>query len=742
MKKNIHILIILLGLIAFSSCEKEALTVTLNKPELNEEVEEGYANLEISMNTPALQVTSRSLESDPKNEGNTWTVWEKFVDGALLYHVTLFVIEDTSGKLVAYRHFYTGSPDIQADDSTTKKGGNGFYEGYTENALWSGTVNTTAKTGVAVKATFKASSPLHGEMEKLKPGNYTIIAVANYSPIVSTSETGGLLNTTLGLDATQTYAGLGNISEDGDAETDITNNNGTGGDFTSLVNALTTNKTTNNNFAGVENAFGESLFAYQLNSGADRVCKQFPQPLVMIRKKTLVAGNNQLEGELSRTFARVRVEVKNNDTVQYLGVYGFNFKDNYASRRAYLFNDIHTAAASINTAYTNFALYKDTKGTIDVTSEDAVETFTAVNEGDMRRMPPNTTFPMFDCYILEGQLAGQFAFQFYGCYWSEGSGGAATPELMITNFYKSEYDADKVTDEYREENANATGQNRPPYGLLEFNVFIRCETADPTTLTGNASSSVTLLKSPIASTSSTGNLIAEIPKDDEGNNYTTITLGGENATYIAPEYIWQIKLNTTEKEYNNGTDLTYGSGVTSEQSSGRPQGGSGGNMGSSVGYESGSLQNLGSGLYLQAYDGGTDMTPKLSEDPDNTLIFKINLGPTYEVGTIFCYLDSDDAKEGYYYLKYDATNGIKWVKFTGTTFDENNGEYRYFTWETIGGTAGKRTDVLVEKTIDNTAAETATNKIVRNDFFYGIVPISYSSASANSTTTTSGSSSE
>lgn len=711
-----------MSIIGFSSCQEEVLLD--EKTELEQDQVNGeYADLEISMNTPALQVTSRSLKSDPKNEGDTWTVWEKFVDGALFYHVTLFVIEDTSGKLVAYRHFYTGSPDIKADDPTTGKGGNGFYEGYTENALWSGIVNTTAKTGVAVKATFKASSPLHGEIEKLKPGNYTIIAVANYSPIVSASETGTLINTTLGLNATQTYAGLGNISEDGDPETSsITNNNGTGGDFTSLVNALTTNKTTNNNFSGVENAFNESLFAYQLNSGADRVCKQFPQPLVMIRKKTLVAGNNQLEGELSRTFARVRVEVKNNDQVQYLGVYGFNFKDNYASRRAYLFNDIHTAATSINTAYTNFALYEDTKGTIDVTSEDAIETFTAVNEGDMRRMPPSTTFPMFDCYILEGQLAGQFAFQFYGSYWSAGIGGDATPELHITKFYQCEY----------EDNYNSG--DRDPYGLLEYNVFLRCETS----IKYNAqseSNSVVLLKSPSVSYTSTESLTTDTPKDEEGNDVSKIVLG---TTHIDPEYIWQIKLNTTEEQVKNGDNLTYGSGVTS----GGNNWGGGFGENDGVGFESGAFQNLGSGLYLQAYDGDNDMTPKLSEDPDNTLIFKINLKDMYEVGTIFCYLNSDDDKKGYYYLKYDATNGIKWVKFTGSTFDEDNGEYRYFTWETIGGTGGKRTDVLVEKTIDNTETTAATNKIVRNDFFYGVVPISYSSSSANTSTSTSGETSE
>ncbi len=300
MKNYLYILFVLSGLSVFFSCEKETFETSISKPVLEKEIEEGYASLEVSMNVPSLQVESRSLESDPKNEGNTWTTWEKFVDGALLYHVTLFVIEDESGKLVAYRHFYTGSSDIKAE--TSDEGGNGFYEGYTEKA-----VNTTAKTGTAVKATFKASSPLHGDIEKLKPGDYTIIAVANYSPIVE-SGTDNIINTELGMDATQTYAGLGNVSEDGTAELSIKNNNGTGGDFTKLVNEITTDITTDKNYVGVENALEKSLFAYQLNSGEDRVCKQFPQPLVMIRKKTLITGNNQLEGKLSRKLYKFILE--------------------------------------------------------------------------------------------------------------------------------------------------------------------------------------------------------------------------------------------------------------------------------------------------------------------------------------------------------------------------------------------------------------------------------------------------
>lgn len=683
MKKYVYILLMTLGLFGMYSCEN-----VLSDEDLawNKE-EDCYADLTISMNVPSLNVmSSRSLKSDPKNEGNTWTTWEKFVDGALLYRVTLFVIDENDNKLVAYRNFYSGSPDIDAD--------NGFYE--------TSAVNTSAHTGVAVKATFSHQNPMHGSIEKLKPETtYKLIAVANYAPIVK-SGTEGLLNTTLGLDEEQTYAGLGSEAEDGTAETNITNNNGVGGNFTDMVKALTVNKTTNTEFKGVENVLSEDLFKYQLNSGEDRVCKQLPQPLVMIREVKLTSGKNEVAGQLSRTFARVRVEVKNNDNVQYLGVYGFSFNNNYASRRTYLFNDIHEDAASINTGYTNFALYEDTQGTIDVTSEDAVESFRAVNISETRRMPPNTIFPMFDCYILEGKIANKFAFKFIASYWSEGDGGDATPELHITKFYQSEY------------GDNYESGGRDPYGLLEYNVFIRCET-DVKTDAQTESSSEILMKSSSSSYASEGTVTVDNPVG-EGNE---IELG---ETHIDPLYIWTIQLNTTEEEVNNGEDLTYGNGVTSSGNNNRPdQGGNGGG----VGFEDGSLQNLGSGLYLQAYDGGTDKTPKLGEYPDNTLIFKINLKDMYEVGTIFCYVNGT-----YYYLKYDRTQGkVLWTEFSGTV-TEDSGEYRYFTWETIGGTAGERKNIDIEKTIENTSVESATNEIVRNDFFYGIVPISYSKDSA------------
>lgn len=691
MKKSIYIIFTLLSLVAFSSCEEETFTTTFDKGELNEEVEEGYANLEISVSPPSLDIVSRGNIADFPKDESRWTTWEKFVDGSLLYHVTLFVI-DSKNKLVAYRHFYNGSPDIKLENDTETsdpEGDNGFYENYSESNLWSGEINKTAATGVAVKATFKASNPLHGNMEKLQPGDYTIIAVANYSPIVD-SGTNGRLNSTLGI--TETYAGLGKESEDGDAEKVTTNgeekiipnNNGTGGDFTALVNAVTTGITEDNNFAGVDNALSNAVFSYQLNSGEDRVCKQVPQPLVMIRKVTLNSGVvNQFTGELSRTFARVRVDVVNNDTQQFLGVRGFYFKDGYASRRAYLFNDVN--GGSINENYINFKLYEATADSIYVSSKDALIPFTANTVDDIIQMPTESSTPMFDCYILEGKLANSFAFKFTASYWADGNKGQATKEVHIERFYDCE-------DRYD--------------GFLDYNVFIRCETGTKTNANNESSSNI-LMSSVVNTATKKEEVGIGYP---EGGASVKIKLG---ETYINPESIWQIKLNKKESDVEAGkVSLTYNDSKT-------------------TGFETGTLRNFRTGMYLQTYDGGTDMTPKLSTIPDNTLIFKLYLKDMYEIGTVFCYLDSEDDKKGYYYLKYDATNGIKWVKFNGT-LTANNGEYRYFTWETIGGTSGTRTDVPIEKTINGEAvSQTNTNEIARNDFFYGIVPIYRVTANAH-----------
>ncbi len=637
MKKYVYILLMTLGLFGMYSCEN-----VLSEEVLSWNKEEGcYANLTISMNVPSLNVESRTLASDPKNQGGSWTNWEKFVDGALLYRVTLFVI-DENDKLVAYRNFYSGSSDIKAEAEA--EGGNGFYE--------TSAVNPSAHTGVAVKATFKSQNPMHGSIEKLKPGTYKLIAVANYAPIDATNDTS--LFTT---DETPTaYAGLGSVAEDDG------NKNGLEGSFTSIIDGII--GTPFNGVDGFNQTNYPNFFNYKLNSGTDRVCKQLPQPLVMIREVTLETDKeNNVSGLLSRTFARVRLEVKNNDKSSLIGVSGLSFQNNYASQNAYLFNDV-AAADNVN-LWKHFALYDSTKGKIGVTSADAI---TPASE-DMKRLPAGSPYTMLDCYILEGMISATYAFEFTASYWANASGGAATENYRITSFNG--------------------GSGNDSYGLLEFFVYIR-DAATSGNQGGNTSSGSNYIL-----TSNTENQFSQ-------SGTVTATTPGTvtDGTVLDPKYIWEITLNETATES------------------------------SQIGVATGYLQCIGSGLYLQAYDGSTDMTPKLG-DKQSEVIFKINFSSQVENGTVFCLYNGS-----YYYLDSDNSHNLKWVKYNSTL---QNGvttsapsSYEYLAFETIPGNKGTKTDVNIQKAIGaTTEGTTTTNEIVRNDFYYGIVPISISSSSVS-----------
>lgn len=647
MKKYLYILLAF-GILGLAGCEKLAEDSAVAN------VNDGYADLTISFNAPTSQLSvTRSLQSDPKNEGKTWTNWEKFVDGALLYRVTIFVI-DNSGKLVAYRNIYANSSDVNET--------NGFYE--------NSAVNTSATTGVAVKATFDSSDPMHGDIERLKAGTYKVIAVANYAAVESDGNT---------------YEGLGKVAEDDG------NNNGLG-DFTSLVEGVTTGLTDEGVFAGSEKFLNNSIISYKLNSGTDRVCKQLPQPLVMIRNVTLTNGDNQLEGTLSRTFARIRLDVKNNDQSAQIGVSSLSFQNNYASQNAYLFNDVTAGTANL---YQNFALYSTTFGAIGVTSTDAI----TPAKTEIDRIPAGLTRTMLDCYILEGKIQSTFAFQFDATHWTAGTTGSTTANYHIESFYGYKNGTTESSDYY--------------YGLLDFKVYIR---------DAAGSSSNYLLGSNTSSTSAqTGTVTVTSPG--------TVSDG----TVLDPKYVWEIKL-TSDATYSGSTTI---GGVS---------------CGIKRAVAEGTLQNLGSGLYLQPYDGSKDMTPKLADRP-GALIYKINFDSSIENGTIFSLYNSE-----YYYLDSDDNHALTWVKYSGTSIttdaaantssndkghgNGNNQEsgtapaYEYLAFETIPGEAGKATTITIKKSIDNTttSTEATENIIARNDFFWGTIPVSISDSSQRTTT--------
>lgn len=671
MKKYLYILLAF-SILGLAACEKLAEDSTVAN------VNDGYADLTISFNAPTSQLSvTRTIAYDPKNEKNTWNNWEKFVDGALLYRVTIFVI-DNNGKLVAYRNIYANSSDV---DET-----NGFYANEAVQA------KDTA-TGIAVKATFDSSDPMHGDIERLKAGTYKVVAVANYAPVESDGNT---------------YAGLGKVTEDDG------NNNGLGGDFTALVEGVTTNLTTDDVFAGSDDFLDNSIFSYKLNSGTDRVCKQLPQPLVMIRSVTLNNGDNRLDGTLSRTFARVRIEVMNNDEQANIGVSKLAFNSSYASQNAYLFNDV-SAPERIN-LHQNFSLFgteiKDengvttgvengTAGKIDTSSADAV----IPASDDMTTLTVGTKIEMFDCYILEGKVGGTFAFSFTGSYWGEGDGANATKELFIRSFNvgdKTGGDSGSTIDD-----TPGNGYDRA-YGMLEYFVFIRSEATSqsfggrPGQQESSSASNYIFKSATLGKDKTRTDLTVENPNEDDT---AEIVLG---ETYIAPEYIWKIELTSLP---------TYSSTDGSD------------------GFATGTVRCIGTGLYLQALTaedlGNGDMTPKLGVSPSE-LSIKIDFNPQYETGTMFCKVG-----DNWYYIDCDDTT-VSWKKL-GTTAPSSSSDetYKYLTFETIGGTEGTQKDVTVENYVINKSGKIDTdNVIARNDFYYAVIPVSYSEDSANSSTTT------
>lgn len=643
MKKYLYILLSIACAAGIVACEKsDDGAAALNNKDA--------ASLTISVDVPTFSATTRSIATDPENSGNSWTNWDKFVDGALLYRVTIFVI-DSNNKLAAWRNIYSGG-DIQA--TTDTYGGNGFWEN-SNNA-----VNTDATTGVAVKATFDSANPLHPK-EQLQAGNYKVVAVANYAPIDTSSAV---------YDGTNTYLGLGSATEDGTSV-----KNGDGGDFTTLVNKII-NFGVGFDFTGTD---GQALFNYTLNSGDDRVCKLMPQPLVMVRDVTLTNGETKtLNGQLSRTFARIRLSITNSDTIYQIGIAGLEFKDSYASQKAYLFNDVNAEDAT--NLHHNFDLFGTstittdssgnqvesitggTAGALDIASDDAIIKFdTPVNDAQtsMIRMTAGATRHIFDAYILEGKTGLNYAFTFTTYYWTGGSSGTNT-----TNYHIESWNGNKST----------TSGGDHYYGLLDFSVYLRCGS------TGQNS------RNP------SSYLLQAV------SNSAVVTDAGDNASYgktLDPSYVWIVNPITTLNTEHTGVI-------------------------------EGTFQSIGSGLYLQAYNGEENGAISLGYSA-STLLFRLNFSGMYENGSIFCKYN------GYYYRLTSDTSAhtVKWVN-TNTQVGTNDissvgniSSYEQLTFETVPGDTGTvvpgEQQIATLETTENGTVE--KREIARNDFFWGTIPI-------------------
>lgn len=640
MKKYIYIIISLLFLYSCTDVLEEgnAGSCSINGV--------GKGDFVISMNIPTLDVATRSISGDPENGGGTWTNWEKFCDGALLYRVTIFVV-DSEGTLVGYRDFYKGSADIKAEDSDF--GGNGFYA--------DGAVNTNLANGIAVKATFKANSPIHGNIEKLQAETYKIYAVANYAPISDTNAEN------VGITTTDRYAGLGVATADVDATSTTRNGESSGSDnnFTNIVNNII--DSFNNSTEGIANFKANTdFFNYKLNAGTDRVCKMQPQPLVMIRSVNL-SETNQLNGELARTFARIRLTVQNVNTGKVqIAISKLAFNDAYASQKAFLFNDV--GAGDLN-LHNHFDLYENTentddaelntKGLLDVSSDDAIIDF---DGNDGFRMTAGSSRNFFDCYLLEGKIVGNKAYSFTASYWEGATGGGADENIEIHDWDDFLYD----------------GENR------HRQVFIRKD----------VNNSTNLLQAN-TTTNENGYVIGgNITISDAQSNAVD---GAKEA--LDPIYIWEVQPTQATPYISGELGSTYGE-----------------------------LFSIGTSMYLQPYDG-TNTTPQLGYAKTGGKIFyRINFQGMDEKGSIYSVYNGTGT---YWYISSDGkwtNSNVSATATNQTTPSISDVSYQRLTFETIAGQAGKEVPKTIEKTIEMSASSTTNdNRIVRNDFFWGTIPL-------------------
>ena len=591
------------------------------------------ASLTIDMRLPVEMTGTKSIANDPRNANNTWSEWEQFADGSLLYNLTLFVI-DSENKLVGYRQIHSGSADVGSI--------NGFYDG--------NNINTAATSGTGVKITFPQSDPLHGNIELLRAGTYTLIAVANHAAVTS---------------GDKTYAGLGKVAEDG------SNNYNGEGDFTSIVNSIIAGFSNTSGVANFNASNYSSFFKYRLNAGDDRVCKVNPQPLVMIRKVTLGEGNNVVKGELSRTFARIRLEVLNKSDNNILDISSLSFNGSFASKNAYLFNDAEAGTANY---FGNFSLYEgnsssadNTKGLLNVSSSDAVISAAA---GINKRVLAGATEPIFDAYILEGkiQASADYAFSFTGTYAAQMEDGDATHNVMIGSFFSNS--------KYNGSTGGMGGSmGTTSYGIIDpaFYIFIRSRTSNVSTC----------LKA------DTQTMTATVENTQAGNEQSS------SSFKMSPEFIWEMV-------------IPGGSQSVDIESSGNPWM-SNNYIQSAPGY----LKSISSNLYVQPYDGSTSKVPVLGSNPGN-LIFKMDFGSEDEHGTVFCQYNGS-----YYYL-----NGTT-CQWTGPVANMNT--YKMQTFETIIAepVTPKSKEITSYIQHKNSTGNTVRkDEIVRNDFFHGIIPVS------------------
>lgn len=138
----------------------------------------------------------------------------------------------------------------------------------------------------------------------------------------------------------------------------------------------------------------ESLMNNKIGGNAtDNVSsREVVQPLSLMKEIELHAGNNAVEGELVRTFARIRIEVKNNSGSIPLKIRNLTFSNNFTQKQAYVFDD-----------GTNRKYFDPTAAPVS-TSSYALLPFTKDSGKNDKTIAAKSSSVVFDSYLLESKV--------------------------------------------------------------------------------------------------------------------------------------------------------------------------------------------------------------------------------------------------------------------------------------------------------------------------------------------------
>ena len=158
--------------------------------------------------------------------------------------------------------------------------------------------------------------------------------------------------------------------------------------------------------------------------------KDVVQPLSLMKEIELHAGKNNIDGELVRTFARLRIEVKNNSGNLPLRVNGLTFSNNFSQMQAYVFDD-----------GTDRKYFGNTGAPVS-TSNYARTPFTKDAGKDYKEIPAQGSAVLFDSYLLESKVTGDEKYTYtLGLEYDSDSAVGSDAELKRVDDIKQNYEA-------------------------------------------------------------------------------------------------------------------------------------------------------------------------------------------------------------------------------------------------------------------------------------------------------------